>query len=132
MSFKIGDLVRLTKDGIGQSGHWFKDGVYEGLEVKRVGNDNLQLLQSDKIHSWYVSITHCELMPSDDPKTWKRNKPIMIRRRSGNYVPAHFSHHDDGRVYVYRYGKSSFTVNKNSNKTMPTTQWKLPTKEELA
>tara|TARA_R110000772_G_scaffold5454_5_gene19510 strand:+ start:825 stop:1463 length:639 start_codon:yes stop_codon:yes gene_type:complete len=140
--FKKGDIVRLTEEGVEQAGNWFEDKVYTGLEIHHVGGIECKVWQNDRRENWFVSRSHLEFdVQSDNPKTWKRNKPMMVKNPSGMWVTRHFSHCNkdavSGRVILsfYTNGYTSFTANTRTNGTKFTrayTSYREPTKEELA
>lgn len=134
MSFKVGDKVRLNKKGIEESGHWFKDGVYENLEIQHVERKGTVCVwQHNKEIGWWVHDYEIELMPNEnDPSTWRRNTPIVIQRDNGQ-VSRHFARFEKNRIYFYPQGKTSFSYGKGN----VTNLWEFPervrkaTKEEL-
>ena len=139
--FKKGDMVKLSAEGKDMYSHYFDDS-YTDLEVFRVDKTDYKVWQRDKSDHWHV-YEYClefntpveEAPVEEDPKTWKRNKPLFVKflNSKGKWLRRHFSHIDGvGRVWVFIDGLTSFTgAECHAAKTNKIHEWREPTAEEL-
>ena len=137
--FKKGDIVDFTDAGWERYRLYFEDGIRSGLEIHAyISNSQYKLYQKDKRAHWYVLENYIVLSNVSDPKSWRRNKPMMVQSSQDNtdWFARHFSHVDsENRVRFYGGGKTSFTIGKRRDGTRQTLvyyAYREPTKEELA
>ena len=146
MSWQKGDIVDIKEEEYKNSyaTRWFTDGR-TGLTVKSNSIGGSCIVYQNKVggNSWFISDNRLEPhvkdmeadVPTTDPKTWKRNKPMMCRvRKNGEWHRRHFARvNTHGKLLFYPYGKTSYSSRRsdNSENTRTYVEWREPTAEEL-
>jgi hypothetical protein len=133
MKFKQGDKVSIKEDIFDEVKHLVGGGNRFGFSIVRKDNDGCRIEDKKTNRGCWLFYHRLELADDNDPSTWRRNKPIMVRVVE-EYFARHFYKVHEGKILCYANGRTSFTCERREDgtpKVLIAHHYREPTKEEL-